>query len=88
MVDPPIPGTFALVCPEADASIRFSPAPWPALLALLIDLWRLCSSLGLSLRGPILQAQQSGAGAEAEFHTSRFLQALGGGGVDFADRGL
>ena len=29
--DTPLPGTFALICPETGAGIRFSPAPWPGL---------------------------------------------------------
>jgi hypothetical protein len=27
----PLSGTFALICPETAAGIRFSPAPWPGL---------------------------------------------------------
>ena len=29
--DSPLAGTFALICPETGAGIRFSPAPWPGL---------------------------------------------------------
>lgn len=29
--DSPLPGPFALICPETGAGICFSPAPWPGL---------------------------------------------------------
>ena len=29
--DPSFTGTYALVCPETGAGIRFSQAPWPGL---------------------------------------------------------